>query len=178
MDCRRVDERIDAWLDGELSEREQREIARHLDQCGRCTAQYGALVAAVRRLEALADAAAAPEDYMAAVMARLPARQPSASPARIAWLLGLSGALGTAASVLVAAWLLALLPAAWGGLTALGGALLGPAISAAHGALVLGEALAGPVAWGLAANIAIVGALGLAHLWRGRLGQSAVCVAA
>ena len=40
------------------------------------------------------------------------------------------------------------------------------------------EALAAPLAWGLAANIAIVGAIGLAYLWRSRLASSGLFVAA
>jgi len=176
MDCSRIDERIDAWLDGELSERERRESARHLDECERCAAQYGALVAAVQRLETLADPVA-PEGFVAMVMARLPEREPAASPTRVAWLLGLSGALGTAASVLAVLWLIGM-AASWGGLTAVASALPGLAMSATRGALLLGQALVTPVAWGLALNLALVGALALAYVWRNRLAQSGVYVAA
>jgi len=177
MDCGRIDERIDAWLDGELSERERREIARHLDECARCAAEHGALLAAVQRLEMLADPAA-PEDFVTSVMTRLPERAEAASPARVAWALGLSGALGTAASVVAGLWLLALLAASWGRLAAVAAALPALAMSAAHGALLLGEALAAPLAWGLAANVALLGAIALAYRWRGRLAQSGVYVAA
>jgi len=176
MDCRSVDERIDAWLDGELGERERREIVRHLDGCARCAAQYGALVAAVERLATGADPVA-PDDFVATVVARLPERRPAASPARIGWALGLTGALGTAASVLAALWL-AGMAASWGGLAAVASALPGLAMGVADGLLVLGEALATPVAWGLALNLALVGTLGLAYLWRNRLVQSGVYIAA
>ncbi len=176
MDCSRIDDRIDAWLDGELTDRERREITRHLDECARCAAQYDALLAAVERLETLADPAA-PEDLVASVMARLPERRAAVSPARIAWTLGVSGALGTAASVVAALWLMTM-AASWGGLAAVAGALPAMAMGAAHGALLLGEALAAPLAWGLAANIALVGAIGLAYRWRGRLARSGLYVAA
>jgi len=176
MDCRRIAERMDACLDGELSERERREIARHLDECPRCAAEHSALLATVQRLETLADPVA-PEDFVASVMARLAERREAAWPARIAWALGLTGALGTAASVLAALWLIGM-AASWGGLTAVAPALPALAMSAAHGALVLGEALAAPLAWGLAANVALLGAIGLAYLWRNRLAQSGVYVAA
>ncbi len=177
MDCRRIDERIDAWLDGELGERERREVARHLDECARCAAEYGALVVAVERLETLAEPAA-PEDFVTTVMARLPERGQAASPARIAWALGLSGALGTAASVVAGLWLLTLLAASWGGLAAVAAALPALAMSVAHGALLLGEALAAPLAWGLAMNVALLGAIALACRWRSRLASSGLFVAA
>lgn len=176
MDCTRIDERIDAWLDGELGERERHGIARHLEECARCRAEYAALIAAVERLETLADPVA-PEDFVAAVMARLAEREPVTSPARVAWALGLAGALGTAASVLAVLWL-AGLASAWGGMAAVGGALPALALAAARGALLLGEALAGPVARGLALNVALLVALGLAYMWRSRLAQSGVYVAA
>lgn len=176
MDCRRIDERIDAWLDGELGEREQREMARHVNECPRCQAQYAALLRAVDRLETLADPVA-PEEFVAAVRARLPERRTAASPARVAWVLGLAGALGTAASVLGVLWFMGL-AVPWGGLAAAASALPGLAMSLAHAALVLGEALAGPVARALALNVALVIALGLAYLGRSRLAQSGVYVAA
>jgi len=176
MDCRRIDERIDAWLDDELAEGEQREIARHLEGCARCRAAYAALVAAVVRLETVADPAA-PPDFVASVMARLPERPPVTSPARVAWVLGLSGALGTAASVLAVLWFAGLV-ASWGGLAAVASALPALIMSTAHGVLLLGEALVGPVARALALNFALVALLGLAYLWRRRLAHSAVYVAA
>lgn len=176
MDCRRIDERIEAWLDGELGERERLEMARHLDECPRCRAEYAALLAAVDRLETVIDPVA-PEDFVVSVTARLPEREPAASPARVAWVLGLAGVLGTAASALMVLWFMGL-AVPWGGLAAAVSALPGLAMGAAGGAMVLGEALAGPVARALALNVALVIALGLAYLWRTRLAQSGAYVAA
>jgi len=180
MDCSRLDAMIDAYLDGELGDAERSRIARHLAECERCAAHYGTLVAAVGRLETLPELRA-PEEFVAGVMARLPERRPAAEPARVAWVLGLSGAVATAAIVAAALWIVWLVVSSWGQLVAAGGTLTGP-LSAAwallHGALQLGSALAGPVAWALLINLAALGAIALVYAWRGKLRTAAVYVVA
>ena len=45
MTHRDVEQRLDAYVDGELPESEARELAAHLAECRECTARHDALVA-------------------------------------------------------------------------------------------------------------------------------------
>jgi len=181
MDCSRIDAMIDAYLDGEPGDPERGPIARHLAECERCAAEYGALLRTVERLETLPELRA-PEEFVAGVIARLPGRRPAVAPARVAWALGLAGAVATGVLGVAALWLLWLIASSWLRLAAAGGALAHPLSVAAgrllHLALQLGGALAAPVAWGLVINVALLGAVVLAALaWRGRLATMGVYIA-
>ncbi len=73
MDCREVQERLSAWLDGELPDALGRSLAAHLEVCPQCRAEWQAL----QRLEdILADLLApTPPDMTARVLARLQRRR-------------------------------------------------------------------------------------------------------
>ncbi|MGQ9920904.1 MAG: anti-sigma factor family protein [Desulfobacca sp.] len=73
MDCREVQEKLSAYLDGELSPRQQELVARHLDGCQACRRELQIWQQLWEAL--LREPVAAPADLTARVLARLPGRQ-------------------------------------------------------------------------------------------------------
>ena len=140
MNCDQIALNIDAYLDGALSEEESRRLTEHVTACGRCSAQFAALLRAVAVLEDLPDLPA-PDELIPNVLQNLPAYRPGAvlmvsarSVARIEWALGLTGAVGTAAIIVALAWVVRQMPGWWDSLGAVGKVLAGLAVKGAVGA--------------------------------------------
>lgn len=92
MNCRQIQERLTAYLDGELRPRDRQRVAAHLDTCAQCRAEQRAIVA-LRRLLADHPPMQTPVDFT--YLARqIPVR--SAVPL---WLRGIPRALAGAAAV-------------------------------------------------------------------------------
>ncbi len=73
MECHRVRERLSAYLDGETTAGESREVARHLAACGACRSELAALERLTAALAGLS--AAAPPDVAGKVRRRLHPRR-------------------------------------------------------------------------------------------------------
>jgi hypothetical protein len=71
-------DRLSEYLDGELAERERRELDRHLEGCGECRAALAGLESVVAEARSLGQAAP-PEDLWPAIAARIEPRQPRPS---------------------------------------------------------------------------------------------------
>ncbi len=73
MSCQKVQERLSAWLDGELEEKVAQEMAAHLAECAVCRRE----LAILQRLhDALANLTApSPPDVTAKVLRHLPRRR-------------------------------------------------------------------------------------------------------
>ena len=103
MKCCDVDQRIDAYLDGELPEGESGRLTGHISECERCGRQYAALLQTVQALEELPDIEA-PAQLIGDVLSQLPARLAKAdrerAPVRaywrIGWSIGMAGAVAAA----------------------------------------------------------------------------------
>ena len=68
MNCRKANERMSAWLDGELAPREAEDMRRHLASCASCNAEFEQLQQTVRAVKDL-PVVPAPEGFHARVMA-------------------------------------------------------------------------------------------------------------
>lgn len=61
MTCTTYQELLSAWLDGELSSFEQRELREHLDQCPSCRAAWEAMGRIQEQMDRLVEPNAPPE---------------------------------------------------------------------------------------------------------------------
>jgi len=68
MNCRQADERLSAYLDGELTPPEAEEVRRHLASCAACRAAFEQLQRTVQAVKDL-PVVLAPKDFRARVMA-------------------------------------------------------------------------------------------------------------
>ena len=67
MNCEQMNELLSAWLDGELSETERRQMQAHLEQCAQCRALFEQLQALHTSFSDL-DEISAPEGFAQRVM--------------------------------------------------------------------------------------------------------------
>jgi anti-sigma factor RsiW len=114
VNCTRLRQVLDAYLDGELDSATQGEISHHLAQCPACTALRGEREVLKQRVRADAPYFAAPEALKRAVHRSLAATAPEGAPrggSRPSWLQ--AGVLAVAAaliSALASYWLARPLP--------------------------------------------------------------------
>ena len=179
MNCDQTALKIDAYLDGDLSEEESHRLTEHVAACRRCSARFAALLRAVAVLEDLPDLPA-PDELIPDVLQTLPAYRPGAifnisadSIARVEWALGLIGAVGTTAIIVGLAWVVRQVPAWWDSLGAVGRVLAGLAVKGAVGAgesAAIVAAMCGePLMYGLLIDVALLAAIALALVaWRRR----------
>jgi anti-sigma factor (TIGR02949 family) len=71
MDCDECRERLDPYLDRELSPREFEEMRVHLDECGGCERAYVVERVLVERIKDSATASVAPEGVRERLIVRL-----------------------------------------------------------------------------------------------------------
>ncbi len=89
-----VEERLSAYIDGELSESERNEVRRHLNECPRCQASLDSLGWTIKLVKQL-PAPPLPRQFT------LPVPEPARAPARAGWLRwGLAAASGLAVLIL------------------------------------------------------------------------------
>jgi len=188
MNCDQIAVKIDAYLDGALSEEESRRLTEHVAACSRCSAPFAALLRAVAVLEDLPDLPA-PDELISDVLQTLPAYRPGAvfkvsarSVARVEWALGLTGAVGTTAIIVALIWVARQVPAWWDSLGAVGRVLAGLAVKgavwAADAATIVAATWGEPLMYGLLINIVLLAAslLVLAG-WRKRYSPRALLLA-
>ena len=70
MNCEQMNELLSAWLDGELSENEQRQMQAHLEQCAQCRALFEQLQALHTSFSDMEEIPA-PEGFAQRVMDRV-----------------------------------------------------------------------------------------------------------
>ena len=186
MNCDQVAFKIDAYLDGALSDEESRSLTAHVAACSRCSVQFAALLRAVAVLQDLPELRA-PDEMIPDVLRRLPAYQPGAaalkistrSAVRVEWALGLIGAAGTAAIIGALAWMVRQMPAWWDSLGAIGRVLEGLAVKgaiwAADAATIAAIACSKPLMYGLLIDVVLLAAsLLLLAAWRRKSSQTIV----
>ena len=185
MNCDQIALNIDAYLDGALSEEESRSLTAHVAACSRCSARFGALLRAVAVIEHLPDLRA-PDELIPDVLQSLPTYRPGAvltisarSVAKVEWALGLIGAVGTAAIIVVLAWVVRQIPDWWSSLGAVGRVLGGLAVKgavwAADAAAIVAAAWGEPLMYGLLIDVALLaGIVLLLMAWRKRYSPTSV----
>jgi len=82
MKCKDICNRLDAWVDGELSLDEAREVTAHLDRCSACRKEAMALTALARALDNL-QPVPAPQGFSRQV--RLAVRALADPPSLVQW---------------------------------------------------------------------------------------------
>jgi negative regulator of sigma E activity len=102
MTCPEIQDRLDDYVDGTLSERDFQEVELHLHGCAECRKHEAALRSLLARAEALPEEIAPPRDLWPGIAARLGekpsvARFPSLVRRPVAW-----GSLAAAAVVVLA----------------------------------------------------------------------------
>jgi len=179
MNCDQIAVKIDAYLDGALAEEESHRLTKHVAACSRCSARFAALLQAVAVLGDLPDLPA-PDELIPDVLQTLPAYGPRAvlpvsprSVARVEWALGLTGAVGSAATIVALAWVVRQVPAWWDSLGAVGRVLAGLAVKAAVGAgesaAIVAATCGEPLMYGLLIDVALLAGIVLAlAAWRRR----------
>lgn len=105
MTCEGVRERLSAYIDGELSEIERRQVERHLGRCVACAEEERFLRQTVALLRSL-DEGSVPPDFRAKLRARLlelpaPSRQTQAAPVPAWRRFGISAAAAAAAAAVL-----------------------------------------------------------------------------
>ena len=188
MNCDQIALKIDAYLDGALSEDESHTLTEHVAACGRCSAQFAGLLRAVAVLEDL-PAIPAPEELIPDVLQTLPAYRPGAvltisprSVARIEWALGLTGAAGTAAIIVALAWVVRQVPDWWTSLGAVGRVLAGLAVKgvvgAGESAAIVAATCGEPLMYGLLIDVGLLAGIVLVlTAWRKRHSPKALLLA-
>ncbi len=185
MNCDQVPLKIDAYLDGALSEQESHSLTEHVAACSHCSARFAALLRTVAVLEDLSDLPA-PDELIPDVLQNLPAYRPGAvfnvsarSAAEVEWALGLTGAVGTTAIIVALIWVVRQVPAWWNSLGAVGRVLAGLAVKgavwAADAATIVAAAWGEPLMYGLLIDVGLLGAIVLVlTAWRKRYRPKAV----
>ncbi len=185
MNCDQIALKIDAYLDGALSQQESRRLTEHVTACSRCSTRFAALLGAVAVLEDLPDLPA-PDELIPDVLQTLPAYRPGAvfkvsarNIARVEWALGLTGAVGTAAIIVALVWVVRQVPAWWDSLGAVGRVLAGlavkGAVGAADAAAIVAAACGEPLMYGLLVNIVLLAGIVLVlTVWRKRYSPKSV----
>ena len=111
MNCRRAQKLFSPWLDGELTEKEERALSEHLAACPACAARAAGLQEITAALRQGRFRAVPPEGFAAGVMARIrletEAVRPGAGGRKAALAPG-AGAFSGRAAAAAAAWRLAL----------------------------------------------------------------------
>lgn len=185
MNCDQVPLKIDAYLDGVLSEEESHSLAEHMAACSRCSARFAALLQTVTVLGDLPDLSA-PDQLIPNVLQSLPAYRPGAvltisarSVARVKWALGLTGAVGTTAIIVGLVWVVRQVPGWWDSLGAVGRVLAGLAVKAAVGAgetaAIVAATCGEPLMYGLLIDVTLLaGIVLLLTAWRKRYSPKAL----
>lgn len=93
--------KLAAWLDGELPERDRRELTRHVEVCLRCRDEVRALRRLSGTLDDLPERAGPPEDAWAAVEAAIGGGSDADEKDGVGWRSWAAGITATAAAAVV-----------------------------------------------------------------------------